>query len=27
MTDNLYPILKGKAYNLAQTIIAPHEQG
>jgi hypothetical protein len=25
MTD-LYPIMKGKAYRLAQTVIAPHEQ-
>ncbi len=24
---NLYPIMKGKAYRLAQTIIAPREQG
>ena len=24
---NLYPVMKGKAYRLAQTIIAPREQG
>ena len=24
---NLYPIMKGKAYRLAQSIIAPREQG